>query len=156
MYSCLEEVLWVGFFLRVFLGAGKYPLFQTWKKPNQKPSMEWGFLFWISACGPSAVIHATVPKFVLLPISCWFAWEMFALNSASCWITILLLFANFHLYVRWWIWAFVCSHLHRMLNNLIALVAPIWVRKLPSWGEWEHLNSELLQQPACVFELVFL
>jgi len=40
-------------------------------------------------------------------------------------------------------------------------MAPIGVRKLPSWGEQEHLNSELLQQPACVageekFEVSFL
>lgn len=117
--------------------------------------MEWGFLFWISSCGPSAVTHATVPKFVLLPISCWFPPELFVLSSASCWITILLLFANFHLYVCWWIWASISSNLHRMLNNLIALVAPIRVRKLPSWGEQEHFHSELLQQPACIFELFF-
>lgn len=43
-----------------------------------------------------------------------------------------------------------------MLNNLIALVAPIRVRKLPSRGEQEHCNSDLLQQPACEFEFFIL
>lgn len=82
-------------------------------------------LFWISSCGLSAVTHATVLKFVLLPISFWFPAVMFVWSSASCWITILLLFAKFHLYVCWWIWAFISSNLHRMLNHLIVLVAPI-------------------------------
>lgn len=138
------------FCFEVVLGAGKDSLFQI---KNQ--SMKWDFLLWISSCRPSAAAQATVPKFVLLPISCGFPLVMFVLSSASCWITILLLLANFHLCVCWWIWAFISSNLHRMLNRLIALVAPFRVWKLPSWGEQEHLNSELLQQPPCVFELFF-
>lgn len=69
MYSWLGEVfcgflvLILGFF---FLGADKDSLFQIKRK-----YMEWNFLlFQVSSCGPSAVTHATVSKFVLLPVSC--------------------------------------------------------------------------------------